>query len=197
MLCGRTPFAGGHPWRFCAGTQQPPPPIPGIPSALRDYLGLLLAKDPRSRPKAATEAAAALAPLESSLASLPAPPPMQAPGHGVTPASAIPGGQSPRSGLWPTWQVQLLHRDRGHAADENSNGQHHSPGVDQAGRWHRHRNAEHGVPADGAGRARPRSSWWPRLRPPCSCRTHTKRLPVAWPLPRTMSFPRSSTGMGC
>ena len=132
MLCGRTPFAGGHPLAVLRRhADQPPPPIPGIPSALQDYLGLLLAKDPRSRPKAATEAAAALAPLESSLASLPAPPPMQAPGHGVTPASAIPGGsvspQRPVADLAGSATV-LRHRDRGHAADENSNGQHHSPG---------------------------------------------------------------------
>jgi Protein kinase domain len=80
MLCGRTPFAGGHPLAVLRRhVDQAPPPIPGVPPELWAQIELLLAKDPRARPGSAAASAAALAPLESSLAGLPALPPMGAP----------------------------------------------------------------------------------------------------------------------
>jgi serine/threonine protein kinase len=47
MLCGRTPFAGGHPPAVLRRhVDQAPPPIPGVPPELWAQIELLLAKDP-------------------------------------------------------------------------------------------------------------------------------------------------------
>ncbi len=61
MLCGHTPFAGGHPLAVLRRhVEQDPPPIPGLPDGLWNSIARMLAKDPASRPADAGEAAAAL-----------------------------------------------------------------------------------------------------------------------------------------
>ena len=85
MLCGRTPFAGGHPLAVLRRqADQAPPVIPGVPAELWDRIAWMLAKDPRSRPASAQEAWAALAPLEPALAALPALAPWAGPEAGAT-----------------------------------------------------------------------------------------------------------------
>lgn len=80
MLAGRTPFRGGHPMAVLhRHMSEPPAPIPGVPGELWAQVDWLLAKDPRSRPASATEAADALGWLEPSLAGLPPLPPMLSP----------------------------------------------------------------------------------------------------------------------
>ena len=119
MLSGRTPFAGGHPLAVLRRqVDQPPPPIPGVPPQLWAQIESLLAKDPLSRPGSATDAAAALEPLESALAGLPALPPMAAPAQAaVTPSRAATNPAA--AGTVPAGQGQdgtvLRHRDRGNA----------------------------------------------------------------------------------
>jgi serine/threonine protein kinase len=91
MLCGRTPFAGGHPLAVLRRhVEHAPPPIPGVPPQLWAQIESLLAKDPQARPESAAASAAALGSLESSLAGLPALPPMEAPAHvSVTPSRTV------------------------------------------------------------------------------------------------------------
>jgi hypothetical protein len=80
MLAGRTPFAGGHPIAVLRRhIDDPPPLIPGAPVQLWTFIAPLLVKDPDERPKSAAQLAAALAVMQSSLADLPALPPMPAP----------------------------------------------------------------------------------------------------------------------
>ena len=112
MLCGRTPFAGGHPLAILRRhVDRAPSAIPGVPAELWDQIARLLAKDPAARPASAADAAAALVSQLSSLASLPALPPMTPPDAGkaaVTPAAdaaaepAAPAGNG----------TVLRHRDR-------------------------------------------------------------------------------------
>jgi serine/threonine protein kinase len=87
MLSGDTPFTGGHPLAVLRRhVDHPPAPLTGIPVELWDYIAWLLAKDPRSRPRSAGEAAAALAGLQPHLAGLAALPlvPPQAPAPEAT-----------------------------------------------------------------------------------------------------------------
>ena len=93
MLAGRTPFAGGHPMTVLhRHLEQVPVPIPGIRADLWALVEWLLAKDPRSRPSSAAEAAAALGRLEPELAGepalLPMPPSPQMPAPAMAPAPA-------------------------------------------------------------------------------------------------------------
>jgi serine/threonine protein kinase len=124
MLCGRTPFAGGHPLAVLRRqADQAPPVIPGVPAELWDRIAWMLAKDPGSRPVSATEAYAELAPLESSLASWPALAPWTGPEAGMPTQTAHPAGQA---GLQdhdgPASSATVLrHRDRG-PADAASRG---------------------------------------------------------------------------
>jgi serine/threonine protein kinase len=77
MLAGRTPFAGGHPLAVLRRqVDQAPPPVPDVPTQLWAQIESLLAKDPRNRPESATATLNRLAPLQASLAGLPALPPM-------------------------------------------------------------------------------------------------------------------------
>ena len=99
MLCGRTPFAGGHPVAVLRRqSDQAPPVIPGVPAELWDRIAWMLAKDPGSRPSSAAEAYAALAPLVSSLASRPALAPWAGP-ESWTPiqTAPTPGRAGPRT----------------------------------------------------------------------------------------------------
>jgi serine/threonine protein kinase len=93
MLAGRTPFAGGHPMAVLhRQLEQVPVRIPGTRADLWALVEWLLAKDPRSRPSSAAEAAAALGRLELELAGEPALPPMpplpQLPAPPMAPAPA-------------------------------------------------------------------------------------------------------------
>jgi hypothetical protein len=77
MLAGRTPFAGGHVMAVLSRhVEQLPIPIPGARDDLWALVEWLLAKDPRSRPRSAAEAAAAASLLEPGLAGEQALPPM-------------------------------------------------------------------------------------------------------------------------
>jgi serine/threonine-protein kinase len=77
MLAGRTPFAGGHVMAVLSRhVEQLPVPVPGARDDLWALVEWLLAKDPRSRPRSASEAAAAASRLEPKLAGEPALPPM-------------------------------------------------------------------------------------------------------------------------
>jgi tRNA A-37 threonylcarbamoyl transferase component Bud32 len=126
MLCGRTPFAGGHPVAVLRRhTDQAPPAIPGVPAELWDRIAWMLAKDPGSRPSSAAEAYAALAPLEAPLAAQPAlarwaGPESWAPAQTAPPAAqtvTAPGrvGLQDHGGPVPGGTV-LRHRDRGEVA---------------------------------------------------------------------------------
>ncbi len=126
MLCGRTPFAGGHPVAVLRRqADQAPPVIPGVPAELWDRIAWMLAKDPGARPSSAAEAYAALAPLESSLASQSALAPWDGP-ESWTPAQTAlpaartvtaPGQASPRDhNVTAPGATVLRHRDRGEVA---------------------------------------------------------------------------------
>jgi serine/threonine protein kinase, bacterial len=119
MLCGRTPFAGGHPLAVLRRqVDQAPPVIPGAPAELWDRIAWMLAKDPGSRPVSAAEAYAALAPLESSLASWPALAPWAGPEARMPSQTVHPAGQADlqdHDGPAPHATV-LRHRDRGAVA---------------------------------------------------------------------------------
>jgi hypothetical protein len=131
MLCGRTPFAGGHPLAVLRRqADQAPPVIPGVPAELWDRIAWMLAKDPGSRPASATEAYAELAPLESSLAPWPALAPWTGPEAGMPTQTAHPPGQA---GLQdhdgPASSATVLrHRDRGVAAPGGPGGPAPGPG---------------------------------------------------------------------
>jgi hypothetical protein len=147
MLSGDTPFTGGHPLAVLRRhAEQPPAPLTGIPAELWDCIERLLAKDPGSRPRSASAAAAALAALQPQLTGLAAMPLVaaQAPGGPVesTPhpranpsALAEPAARSPRSAPWGTGfegrpmtafptggggGTVTRRRDRGYDADEDS-----------------------------------------------------------------------------
>jgi serine/threonine protein kinase len=97
MLGGETPFTGGHPLAVLRRhVEQPPVPIPDLPEQLWDYVDWLLAKDPASRPGSATDAAAALVPLQPMLAGLAALPPIPAQDVPAT-VTGYPGMTPPRS----------------------------------------------------------------------------------------------------
>lgn len=116
MLCGRTPFAGGHPLAVLRRqADQAPPVIPGVPAELWDRIAWMLAKDPGSRPSSAAEAYAALAPLESPLASWRALAPWAGPEDGMPAQTAHPAGQAgPQYHDAPASSATVLrHRDRG------------------------------------------------------------------------------------
>ena len=133
MLCGRTPFAGGHPLAVLRRqADQAPPVIPGVPAELWDRIAWMLAKDPGSRPVSATEAYAELAPLESSLAPWPALAPWTGPDAGMPAQTAHPAGQA---GLQdhdgPASSATVLrHRDRGVAAPGGPGGPAPGPGAE-------------------------------------------------------------------
>jgi serine/threonine protein kinase len=116
MLCGRTPFAGGHPLAVLRRhTDQAPPVIPGVAPELWDRIAWLLAKDPDSRPASAAEAYAALAPLESSLASRSALAPWAGPEDGTPIRTVTPADQAyQQTHDGPArYATVLRHRDRG------------------------------------------------------------------------------------
>jgi hypothetical protein len=119
MLCGRTPFAGGHPVAVLRRqSDQAPPVIPGVPAELWDRIAWMLAKDPGSRPSSAAEAYAALAPLVSSLASRPALAPWAGPESWTpTQTAPTPGRAGPQDHGGPAPGATVLRRrDRGGAA---------------------------------------------------------------------------------
>ena len=121
MLCGRTPFAGGHPLAVLRRqVDEAPPPIPGVPAELWEQVSWMLAKDPQSRPASAAEAAAALAPLGSSLAALPALPPRPGPEAGTPVPSPAIAGQDPAGSV--RHATVLRYRDRGDSPDRDGSG---------------------------------------------------------------------------
>ena len=132
MLCGRTPFAGGHPLAVLRRqADQAPPVIPGVPAELWDRIAWMLAKDPDARPVSAAEAYAALVPLESSLASWPALAPWAGPEAGTPTLTAPTQGQvstQGHGGSAPGATV-LRHRDRGVAAPGGPGGPAPGPGA--------------------------------------------------------------------
>ena len=134
MLCGRTPFAGGHPLAVLRRqADQAPPVIPGLPAELWDRIAWMLAKDPESRPSSAAEAYAELAPLESSLASWPVLAPWAGPEAGMPTLTASGQGQvstQGHGGSAPGATV-LRHRDRGAAAPGGPGGPAPGPGAEQ------------------------------------------------------------------
>jgi serine/threonine-protein kinase len=81
LLCGVTPFAGGHAMAVLKGhTERRPGRIPGVPDELWEALAPMLAKEPGDRPSAqqAADALTQLIPRLSGVAALPAldaPPP--------------------------------------------------------------------------------------------------------------------------
>lgn len=106
MICGRTPFAGGHPLAILRRhIDQAPPPIPGIPAGLWDQIARLLAKDPAARPASAADAIAGLVWQLPALSSLPALPAMTAPEAGRSARSQT--VQPPGNG------TVMRHRERG------------------------------------------------------------------------------------
>jgi serine/threonine protein kinase len=121
MICGRTPFAGGHPLAILRRhVDQTPPPIPGIPAGLWDQIARLLAKDPAARPASAADAATALTWQLPTLASLPALPPM------TTPEAGRPAGSQPAP---PTGNGTVMrHRDRGGQTAASGTGDAAKPG---------------------------------------------------------------------
>ena len=125
MLCGRTPFAGGHPLAVLRRqADQPPPPIPGVPPELWNLIAWMLAKDPASRPASAAEAHAALAPLETALASWPALAPWEGPAAEASAWATPPAGQTvPPGPAGPAPQATILrHRDHGSVPGPNGIG---------------------------------------------------------------------------
>jgi len=119
MLCGRTPFAGGHPLAVLRRqADQAPPVIPGVASELWDRIAWMLAKDPESRPASAAAACAALASLESSLGSRPALDPWAGPEAGTPIRTATPADQADAQthGEPAAHATVLRHRDRGEVA---------------------------------------------------------------------------------
>jgi hypothetical protein len=134
MLCGRTPFAGGHLLAVLRRqADQAPPVIPGLPAELWDRIAWMLAKDPESRPSSAAEAYAELAPLESSLASWPALAPWAGPEAGMPTLTAPGPGQvstQGHGGSAPGATV-LRHRDHGVAAPGGPGGPAPGPGAEQ------------------------------------------------------------------
>jgi hypothetical protein len=120
MLCGRTPFAGGHPLAVLRRhVDQAPPPIPGVPTALWDGISAMLAKDPRSRPASAAEAAALLVPLQSSLGPKAALPPWAGP-EDVPPS--WPGHATHDVAERPAEETVLRYRDRGDSVRQDETG---------------------------------------------------------------------------
>lgn len=97
---------------------QAPPVIPGVAPELWDRISWMLAKDPGSRPASAAEAYAALAPLESSLASRPALAPWSGPETATPIRTGIPADQAylPTHGGPAAYDTVLRHRDRGELA---------------------------------------------------------------------------------
>jgi hypothetical protein len=134
MLCGRTPFAGGHPLAVLRRqADQAPPVIPGVPAELWDRIAWMLAKDPESRPGSAAEAYAELVPLESSLASWPALAPWAGPEAGMPTLTAPTQGQvstQGHGGSAPGATV-LRHRDRGGATPGSPGGPAPGPGAEE------------------------------------------------------------------
>ena len=115
MLCGRTPFAGGHPVAVLRRqADQALPVIPGVPADLWERIAWMLAKDPGSRPSSAAQAYAALAPLESSLVSRPALAPWAGPeSWAPTQTASTPGQAGPQDHGGPAPGATVLrHRDR-------------------------------------------------------------------------------------
>jgi hypothetical protein len=133
MLCGRTPFAGGHPLAVLRRhADQIPPVIPGVAPELWDRIAWMLAKDPGSRPGSAAEAYAMLAPLESSLALRPALAPWARPEAGMPIRTVTPADQAYQQthGRPAEYATVLRHRDRGEvAAPGDTSGRAPRPGV--------------------------------------------------------------------
>lgn len=125
LLCGRTPFAGGHPMAVLRRQiDEAPAAIPGVPAELWALIESLLAKDPGSRPESADRAAATLAALEPALAGLPALPPMpeRAP-EATTQPRAAGGSASPAliaSGPAGGSGTVLRRRSRGNVAGQEA-----------------------------------------------------------------------------
>ncbi len=130
MLAGRTPFGGGPPLAVLRRqAEESPPPIPGLPLSLWAYVESLLAKDPYTRPRSATQASDTLRALEPQLTGLPALPLMTAaPGSSMRTMTAAPGSSMQLSpGTYPDQAgalatsltgpsgggTVLRHRDRG------------------------------------------------------------------------------------
>jgi hypothetical protein len=114
MLGGRTPFAGEDDHLLAVlhrQVEQLPVPIPGARPDLWALVEWLLAKDPRSRPWSAAEAAAMLGDLEPALAGepplspmpplseMPAPPTVPAPARSSMSMSAAGAGAWPHPAL--------------------------------------------------------------------------------------------------
>jgi serine/threonine protein kinase, bacterial len=156
MLAGRTPFAGGHLMAVLhRHMEQLPAPIPGTSADLWALVERLLAKDPRSRPWSAAEAAAALSRLEPKLAGEPALPPMP-------PSSEMPAPTAP---AWVVPDVDVRSRDRRLAAPGPVRG------LPAGGGHRRGRPSGHGDepagPVAPSGRARPDRR--PGRLPPAAC----------------------------
>jgi serine/threonine protein kinase len=168
MLCGRTPFAGGHPLAVLRRhVENAPPPIPGVPPELWAQIESLLAKDPGARPESAAANAAALAPLESSLAQLPALPPIAAPAHlTVTPSRTV-----TNLAAWPARPFRSPSR----------------PGQDQYETVSRHRD-----PVDSPDPSLPGSSRLPRSRPK---RSGLRSLPVVLALSAALVVLAAAAGV--
>ena len=120
LLCGRTPFAGGHPLAVLRRhVEQPPPPVPGVPGPLWAQVAALLAKDPAARPPSAAQAAMTLSSLAGSLQGLPALPAMAEPGPGrwsqpgATPSSVVAPSAGATADNTPRDGTVLRRRDRG------------------------------------------------------------------------------------
>ena len=122
MLCGSTPFAGGHPLAVSGTADQPPPPIPAF--RRRSGLSPGAGQGPGSRPASAAEAHAALAPLETALASWPALAPWEGPAAEASAWAPPPAGQTVApgpAGAAPQATI-LRHRDHGSVPGPNGTG---------------------------------------------------------------------------
>lgn len=123
MLCGRTPFAGGHPLAVLRRqVDQPPPVIPGVPAELWDRIAWMLAKDPGARPASAAQAYAELAPLEAPLASRPALAPWQGPEAATLTGTMSPAAQTVPADHAAPLATVLRHRDRGEVPEPGGTG---------------------------------------------------------------------------